>query len=51
MRGTWPSTQAWNEFAQLVTGSGRCCLAGPLATHPSSQNFLGARHRQGLPDV
>lgn len=51
MRGTWPSTQAWNEFAQLVTKSGRWCSAGPFATHPSSQDLPGASHSQGLPDM
>lgn len=47
----WPSTQAWNEFAQLVTKSGRRCLAGPFATHQFSQDLLGASHGQGLPDM
>ena len=51
MRGTWPSTQAWNEFAQLVTKSGRCCFAGPFATQPSSQDLRSASHSQGLPDM
>lgn len=51
IRGTWPNTQAWNEFAQLVTKSGHCCLAGPSTTHPSSQGLLGASHGQGLPDM
>lgn len=51
IRGTWPNTQAWNEFAQLVTKSGHCCFAGPFTTHPSSQDLLGASHGQGLPDM
>lgn len=50
IRGTWPNTQAWNEFAPLVTKSGHCCLAGPFTTHLSSQDLLGASHGQGLPD-
>lgn len=49
VRGLWPSTQAWNEFAQFVTKSGHCCLAGPFATHPASQDLLGTGHGQGLP--
>lgn len=47
-RGTRPNTQAWNEFAQLLTKSGLWCRAGALATHPSSQDLLGARLSQGL---
>ena len=51
IRGTGPNTQAWNEFAQLVTKSGHCCLAGPFTAHLSSQDLLGASHGQGLPDT
>lgn len=51
IRGTWPNTQAWNVFAQLLTKSGLWGRAGPLATHPSSQDLLGARHGQGLQDT
>lgn len=51
IRGTWPNTQAWTEFAQLVTKSGHCCLAGPFTTYLSSQDLLGASHRQGLPAI
>lgn len=48
-RGTRPNTQAWNEFAQLLTKSGLWCRAGALTTRPSSQSLLGARLSQGLP--